>query len=64
MSEKQSFLNASGVTYLWKRILNEKYIDESEIEVIVNAIDESKLDKTSLTSISTDEIDEICDKEE
>lgn len=64
MSEKHSFLNASGVTYLWKRILNEKYIDESEIEVIVNAIDESKLDKTSLTSISTDEIDEICDKEE
>ena len=64
MSEKQSFLNASGVTYLWKQILNEKYIDESEIEVIVNAIDESKLDKTSLTNISTDEIDEICDKEE
>ena len=58
MSNIQSFLNATGLSYLWEKITN-KFVDKENLTTVVNAIDDVKLDKAELVNIS----DLIIDKE-
>ncbi len=51
MSNIQSFLNATGLSYLWEKITN-KFVDKENLTTVVNAIDDVKLDKAELVNIS------------
>lgn len=51
MSSIQSFLNATGLSYLWGKITN-KFVDKESLTTVVNAIDDVKLDKAELVNIS------------
>lgn len=52
MADIKKFLNASGLTYLWSKILAKNYIDKNALETTVNIIDEAKLDKTEVKNIT------------
>lgn len=57
MNEKK-FLDAAGITYLWKKLSLQDYPNNQELAAVVEAIDETKMDKESIISI--EEIDAIC----
>ena len=59
MSEIKKFLDKSGISYLWLQI-DENFVNGEQIVEIVNAIDKAKVNVDSLTSITEDEINEIC----
>lgn len=52
MAGIKKFLNASGLAYLWSKILAKNYIDKNALETAVNIIDEAKLDKAEVQNIT------------
>lgn len=61
MSEK-NFLDKSGITYLWTQIISEinnsNFATQDSLAVVVEAVDEIKLDVYDF--ITNAEIDQIC----
>ena len=51
----QHFLDAAGLTYLWKKVSMEDYPNNETLIAILNAIDETKADKTVLDQYLTKE---------
>ena len=47
MSDTQKFLDYEGVKYLWSKISMEDYPNNETLIAILNAIDETKLDKST-----------------
>ena len=50
MAEQKKFLDSSGISHLWDRI-EERYPNVDELEIIINAIDEVKADKSDVEAI-------------
>ena len=69
--ENKKFLDKIGITHLWEKIENQ-FINGEELNVVIEAIDEVKADKTDLENyynkteidsyelIAVEDIDEIC----
>ena len=57
MNEKK-FLDAAGIVYLWKKLSLQDYPNNQELAAVIEAIDETKMDKENIISI--EEIDAIC----
>lgn len=57
MNEKK-FLDAAGIAYLWKKLSLQDYPNNQELAAVIEAIDETKMDKENIISI--EEIDAIC----
>lgn len=47
MSEPKKFLDEEGVTYLWSKISMEDYPNNDILVAVLNAIDETKADKST-----------------
>jgi hypothetical protein len=45
--ENKKFLDKIGVTHLWEKIENQ-FINSEELNVVIEAIDEVKADKTDI----------------
>lgn len=45
MAEEKKFLDQAGVQYLWSKLSLEDYPNNQDLVMIINAIDETKLDK-------------------
>ena len=45
MAEEKKFLDQTGVQYLWSQLSLEDYPNNQDLVAIINAIDETKLDK-------------------
>ena len=50
--ENKKFLDKIGVTHLWEKIENQ-FINTEELNVIIDAIDEAKADRTDLETLSS-----------
>lgn len=48
---KQKFLDAAGVTYLWKQLSMEDYPNNETLMAVIRAIDTTKADKDDIPSI-------------
>ena len=48
MAEEKKFLDYDGVAYLWSKISMEDYPNNETLIAVLNAIDDTKADKTSL----------------
>ena len=69
--ENKKFLDKIGITHLWEKIENQ-FINSEELNVVIEAIDEVKADKTDLENyynkteidsyelITITDIDAIC----
>ena len=54
------YLDATGVQYLWEKISMEDYPNNETLMAVINAIDETKANKSDYSPISLEEIDDIC----
>ena len=46
MTDEKKFLDQSGVEYLWSRLSLEDYPNNETLIAVLNAVDETKADKT------------------
>lgn len=53
MADITKFLDQKGVEYLWSKINIEDYPNNKTLEVIIDAIDETKADKSEILSLDT-----------
>ena len=52
------FLDEQGVSFLWSQLSLQDYPNNQELAAVIEAIDETKMDKENIISI--EEIDAIC----
>lgn len=50
MADYKKVLDQSGVQYLWSKILMEDYPNNDTLIAVLNAIDETKVDKETLNT--------------
>ena len=60
--ENKKFLDKIGIAHLWEKIENQ-FINSEELNVVIEAIDEVKADKTDLEN-AINKIEERVEKEE
>jgi hypothetical protein len=51
--ENKKFLDEQGVQYLWSKISMEDYPNNETLIAVLNAIDETKADKTEVPSLTS-----------
>lgn len=59
MSDIKKFLDYDGLIHLWSRLSMEDYPNNSTLVAVINAIDETKVDKLELEEILAQEIPSI-----
>lgn len=60
MNEKEKkFLDYDGLVYLWKKISLQDYPNNETLIAVIESIDETKMNKTDISAISIDEINNI-----
>ena len=59
MSDIKKYLDIEGVAYLWSKLSMEDYPNNSTLVAVINAIDETKVDKLELEEILAQEIPSI-----
>ena len=55
MSDIKKFLDYEGVQHLWSKINMNDYPNNETLMAVINAIDETKADKSDLPKIATDD---------
>lgn len=50
MSEVKKFLDQDGVSHLWSKVIEQDYTNSQMLMAVIDAIDESKADKTEIPS--------------
>lgn len=57
---QQKFLDAKGVEYLWSKLSMQDYPNNETLIAVINAIDETKADKTDIVQSDWNENDETA----
>ena len=52
MAEEKKFLDQAGVQYLWSKLSLEDYPNNQDLVAVINAIDETKANKTDLNTLN------------
>ena len=55
MADTKKFLDAEGVKHLWSKINMQDYPNNETLMSVIEAIDETKADKTDLQGLATEE---------
>lgn len=59
MPKTQKFLDIDGLIYLWSKIKMEDYPNNETLVAVINAIDETKVDREELEKLLAQEIPSI-----
>ena len=60
MADQKKFLDYEGVKHLWSKINMQDYPNNETLMAVINAIDETKADKTDIVQSDWDQNDETA----
>ena len=60
MADQKKFLDYEGVKHLWSKINMQDYPNNETLMAVINAIDETKADKTDIVQSDWDQSDETA----
>ena len=60
MAKEKKFLDYEGVKHLWSKINMQDYPNNETLMAVINAIDETKADKTDIVQSDWDQSDETA----